>query len=225
LTKRVVRDAGVPTAAFQVVTGAVAPPPFDPPYFIKPVAEGTGKGVSPASIIRRREELAGACRAMQARFRQPVLVEAFLPGREFTVGIVGTDSRAEAIGTIEVHLRPSAEAEVYSYVNKERYKELVEYRLVHPEEDPVVAEGVRVALEAWRVLGCRDGGRVDIRCDGAGRPQFMEVNPLAGLHPEHSDLPIIATRVGLSFQDLVARILDAALERVPPAGGRAPGEL
>jgi D-alanine-D-alanine ligase len=225
LTKRVVRDAGVPTAAFQVVAGEASPPPFEPPYFIKPVAEGTGKGVSPASIIRRREELESACREMQARFRQPVLVEAFLPGREFTVGIVGTDSRAEAIGTIEVHLLPAAEAEVYSYVNKERYKELVEYRLVQPHEDPAVAEGVRVALEAWRVLGCRDGGRVDIRCDGAGRPQFMEVNPLAGLHPEHSDLPIIATRVGLTFRDLIGRILDSAVERVPPAAGHAPGGL
>ena len=146
------RDAGVPTAAFQVVDGEAAPPPFAPPYFIKPVAEGTGKGVTPASIVRRREDLAPACRALQARFRQPVLVEAFLPGREFTVGIVGTGGRAEAIGTMEVHLLPAAEAEVYSYANKENSEELVEYSLRRPQDDPVVAESEHVALAAWRVL-------------------------------------------------------------------------
>jgi D-alanine-D-alanine ligase len=217
MTKRVVRDAGVPTAAFQVVDGEAAPPPFAPPYFIKPVAEGTGKGVTPASVIRRPEDLAPACRDMQARFRQPVLVEAFLPGREFTVGIVGTGGRAEAIGTMEVHLLPAAEAEVYSYANKENSEELVEYSLRRPQDDPVVAESERVALAAWRVLECRDAGRVDIRCDAAGRPQFMEVNPLAGLHPAHSDLPIICSLVGLSFRELVARIVASAAERV--AGG------
>jgi D-alanine-D-alanine ligase len=184
------------------------------PLFVKPVAEGTGKGVTPRSVIRRREELLPACRDLLERYRQPVLVETLLPGRELTTGILGTGDLAEVVGTIEVILLPAAEQEVYSYVNKERCEELVEYRLVSAADDPVVAEAERVALAAWRALGCRDGGRVDLRCDDAGRPQFLEVNPLAGLHPEHSDLPIIATKVGLPYGELLRRIVASAAARV-----------
>jgi D-alanine-D-alanine ligase len=78
----------------------------------------------------------------------------------------------------------------------------------------VAAAAERVALEAWRVLGCRDGGRVDLRCDAQQRPQFMEVNPLAGLNPEHSDLPILARLSGIDFADLIGRILNAATARI-----------
>jgi D-alanine-D-alanine ligase len=216
MTKRVLRDAGIPTCDFAVAAGPedVRAVSFDPPYFIKPVAEGTGKGVSPESIIRRREDLGAACRNLIVTFRQPVLVEKFLPGREFTVGLIGTGPEARVLGTIEVHLLQNAEPEVYSYTNKEKCEERVRYQLGDPQKDPVVREAEKVALDAWRVLGCRDGGRADIRCDAEGNPQFMEVNPLAGLHPEHSDLPIICTHLGLSFVQLIERIMASALQRV-----------
>ena len=77
-----------------------------------------------------------------------------------------------------------------------------------------MAQAEAVALAAWRVLGCRDGGRVDLRCDAAGRPLFMEVNPLAGLHPTHSDLPILCNLAGIAYQDLIGRIVDAAQKRL-----------
>jgi len=70
-----------------------------------------------------------------------------------------------------------------------------------------------VALVAWRALGCRDAGRVDLRCDGAGEPLFMEVNPLAGLHPTHSDLPILADAAGIPYEKLIGRILKLGLQR------------
>jgi D-alanine-D-alanine ligase len=216
MTKHVVRDAGVPTTDFAVVkspedTATIA---FAPPFFIKPVAEGTGKGISPASIIRNPGDLGGACREMIATFRQPVLVEPYLSGREFTVGLVGTGSRARALGTIEVLLRAEAEQGVYSYTNKEQCEDLVDYRLVRPGDDPLVAETEAVALGAWRALGCRDAGRIDVRCDAAGRPQFMEVNPLAGIHPEHSDLPIICNHLGIAYRDLIAWIVESAASRI-----------
>ncbi len=216
MTKRVVRDAGVPTADFGVVRfrSEAEQFSFPPPYFIKPLAEGTGKGVSPQSIVRRSEDLANACEALIAAFRQPVLVERFLPGREFTVGIVGTGDQARVIGTIEVHLLAGAEPEVYSYVNKERYEELVEYRLGRPDDDPPVKAAEIIALRAWQVLECRDAGRIDLRCDERGRPHFMEVNPLAGLHPFHSDLPIICNHIGMPYQDLIREIVDSAAKRI-----------
>ena len=121
-----------------------------------------------------------SARELLRPFRQPVLVETFLPGREFTVGITGTGSRGRVLGTMEILLLPEAEAEVYSYMNKELCEDLVRYRLGRPDEDPVVREVERIALAAWRALGCRDGGRVDIRCDAAGRAQLHRGQPLAG---------------------------------------------
>jgi D-alanine-D-alanine ligase len=219
MAKRVVRDSGVPTSDFFVVENIakMVRPPFPTPWFIKPVAEGTGKGVTPASIIRDPALLTRACDDMIGLFRQPVIVEPYLSGREFTVGLVGTGLDAEVPGTIEVILLDTADAGLYSYVNKKHYEELVTYRLVQPNEDLQVREAERSALAAWRALGCRDGGRVDIRCDERGRPLFMEVNPLAGLHPEHSDLPIICNHLGIPFQDLIGRILQSAMVRMPSA--------
>jgi D-alanine-D-alanine ligase len=219
LTNRVVRDAGVPTAPFAVVAGPddLGAVDFPGPWFVKPVAEGTGKGVDAKSVVRRRADLARRCRELTERFRQPALVEGFLPGREFTTGISGSGQAARVIGTMEVILKEHAEAEVYSYVNKERCEELVEYRLVRPADDPLVAEAEGVALAAWRVLYCRDAGRVDLRCDADGRVCFIEVNPLAGLHPEHSDLPILSTKAGLSYDELIRRIVDSACLRLDSA--------
>ena len=216
LTKTLVARAGLSTAQFYVVESPqdITSVALPYPLFAKPVAEGTGKGVSAASVIRTEEELRSVCVELLNRFQQPVLVETFLPGREFTVGILGTGENARVLGTLEVKLLSNAEQDAYSYVNKERYKELVQYTLVYPQSDPEVAESETLALTAWRELKGRDGGRIDVRSDGNGRPAFIEVNPLAGLHPEHSDLPMIATKVGLGYQTLIRQILDSATERV-----------
>lgn len=221
LTKLAVRAAGVPTPDFAVIASLDQLSHVDLPYplFAKPVAEGTGKGVTPASKVARTNELAPVCEALLQRYRQPVLLETFLPGREFTVGLAGTGEQAEVLGTLEIVLRPGAEEDVYSYVNKERCEELVDYPLVLPS-DPQVAQAEQWALQAWRALDCRDAGRIDLRCDAQGRPQFLEVNPLAGLHPEHSDLPMLATRLGMPYHTLIGRIVDSAARRIAPAPRR-----
>jgi D-alanine-D-alanine ligase len=216
LTKRVVRDAGIPTPDFAVVEEPSqcrdVSLPF--PLFVKPLAEGTGKGVDGRSVVRTPTELEARCGELIARFRQPALVEELLPGRELTVGMLGTGNEARVVGTLEVHLLEGAEPGAYSYVNKERCEELVEYRLVRSADDPVVAEAERVALASWRALGCRDGGRVDLRCDRNGHPSFLEVNPLAGLHPLHSDLPILSTLAGMTYPELIDGIVRSAAVRV-----------
>ncbi|MBI5441624.1 MAG: D-alanine--D-alanine ligase [Deltaproteobacteria bacterium] len=209
MAKRVVRDVGIPTPDFALVeTESYADGlelPF--PLFAKPLAEGTGKGITAASKVRDRRELKAVCGRLLELFDQPVLVETFLPGREFTVGVLGTGTRAESVGVMEVLLRETAEPEVYSYVNKERCELLVDYRAARGELGDRVAA---CALAAWRALGCRDGGRVDVRCDAAGVPNFLEVNPLAGLHPEHSDLPIVCGFFGMPYRELIRRIVDEA---------------
>jgi D-alanine-D-alanine ligase len=217
MAKRVVRDCGVPTAPFAVVETMADLSAVDLPFplFAKPIAEGTGKGVTAASRVTSATALRKLCRQLLERYRQPVLVETFLPGREFTVGIIGTGTAAKPVAVMEVVLNAQAEAGVYSYVNKEECESRVVYRLAEDEE--ARAAGA-VALAAWRALGCRDGGRVDLRQDAVGRPLFLEVNPLAGLHPTHSDLPIMCTLAGVPYETLIGRIVDSARRRCGGAG-------
>ena len=213
MTKRVVRDLGIPTPDFAVIETEAEIEAITLPFplFAKPVAEGTGKGIDTRSKICTHDELRLVCQRLLMTYKQPVLVETFLPGREFTVGIVGTGSEAKAIGTMEVILKGDAEQHAYSYVNKERCEDLVIYRLV---TDSMAEKAEEVALASWKGLGCRDAGRIDLRADEYGIPHFIEVNPLAGLHPEHSDLPILCSQVGISYHELLDKIMCSAIQRV-----------
>jgi len=213
MAKRVVRDLGIPTPDFAVVEepGDLDEVRLPFPLFVKPISEGTGKGIDAKSIVRDRGELEARCRFLLETFAQPVLVETYLSGREFTVGIVGTGRKSRVIAVMEVLLRENAEKGVYSLVNKEYCEQFVDYTLVTGAEAERVSA---VALAAWRGLECRDGGRLDIRSDASGVPHFLEVNPLAGLHPTHSDLPILSALAGVSFRDLLGMIMASAEERI-----------
>jgi len=217
ITKKVVRDSGFPTPDFYLVEhkADALKVSFDPPFFVKPVAEGTGKGITQNSVVWERENLQSICKELLCQYHQPVLVEKYLSGREFTVGIVGTGKNAKVLGTLEVLLLDGAEKNVYSYFNKEHCEKFVEYHLGFPENDNAVQEAENLALKIWRILGCRDGGRVDLRCDEYGEPFFLEVNPLPGLHPEHSDLPILCNKLGISYVELINQIVTSAISRLP----------
>jgi D-alanine-D-alanine ligase len=219
MAKQVARGCGVPTPDFAIVAtpadAAAVELPF--PLFVKPVAEGTSKGVTAKSLVTTRAALVEACTELLAEYREPVLVEEFLGGREFTVGILGTGDGARALATLEVLLREGADAAVYSYRNKAQWRELVEYRLL--DAGALRREVEDVALATWRCLGCRDAGRVDVRLDDAGRAHMLEVNPLAGLTPDHSDLPIMATLSGMDYRTLIGEIVRCATVRL--AAGQA----
>lgn len=213
LTKVVVGAAGVATPDHRVVysTGDIGKIDLPFPLFAKPLAEGTGKGITAQSVIHNREELTGVCTSLLEQFRQPVLVETYLSGREFTAGIVGTGDRARCVGVIEIILKENAESGVYSYVNKEECEE----RIIYTRTDPQAWDACAgLALQVWRTLRCEDGGRVDIRFDGEGIPHFLEVNPLAGMHPEHSDLPILCTLHGIPYRELMEMIMESAVRKI-----------
>jgi D-alanine-D-alanine ligase len=220
LTKTVIRAAGLPTPDWHIVSDSSdigrCSLPF--PLIAKPLAEGTGKGIDASSKITSRAGLERACRGLLERYDQPVLLERFLPGREFTVGILGTGERAEAVGTLEIVLKPGAESDVYSYRNKEHCESVVDFPLVRADDDSQVAEAEAIAVAAWRVVGGRDAGRIDLRCDANGKPQIMEINPLAGLHPTHSDLPMLWTAIGREYVELIDRIIESAKQRVHARG-------
>jgi D-alanine-D-alanine ligase len=138
------------------------------------------------------------------------LIERYLPGREFTVGIAGNGKDARVLGVCEILLKANAEANVYSLHNKELCEELVTYALADDGEARLAATR---ALQAYRALECRDAARIDFRSDATGEPYFLEANPLAGLNPWHSDLPILAAQNGVSFVELIGMIIDASLAR------------
>ena len=213
MTKQVVRACGIATPDFALIETLDDLAGIDLPYplFAKPVAEGTSKGVDTTSKIKTARQLRQVCQSLLAQFKQPVLVETYLPGREFTVGLLGTGAQTRVVAVLEVSLRPQADAEVYTYRNKEQCEELVHYHLAFDRDADQAAE---LALKAWQSLGCRDAGRVDVRLDGQGRAQFIEVNPLAGMHPEHSDLPIMCSQAGMSYRDLLHAIVESASQRV-----------
>ncbi|MEP0773538.1 MAG: D-alanine--D-alanine ligase [Acidobacteriota bacterium] len=214
VAKRIVRDHGLPTAPFEVIRElddlsrleALAPP-----LFLKPLAEGSSKGISGGSLVREPGEAIDRCRELLAALGQPVLAEEFLPGREVTVGVLGNGRGMRAVAVMEVVFTDRAEAQAYTTLNKAEYERRVAYRLL--DGDPFAEQARTLALAAARALECRDVARVDLRADGNGTLHFLEVNPLPGLHPVRSDLPIMARLAGLSYRELVDEILTAARQR------------
>jgi len=212
MTKRVVRDSGIPTPDFMVIEtvddcNAVT---LSYPLFVKPNAEGTGKGINAASKVASHQELAKVCSDLLPRYPSGLLVEEYLPGREFTVGILGTGSEGYAVGIMEIHYKAEDAGNIYSYQTKSDYLSSVEYKIPEPE---IGGKCIEIALKTWKVLGCRDGGRVDIRADRFGVPNFIEVNPLAGLDKVHSDLPILAYMHGYDFERIISEIMHSARKR------------
>ena len=210
--KQIIRDAGINTPPFMVVNQPeeVKHCQLTFPLFAKPIAEGTGKGVEDCSVINTPEQLAEICLYLLNKFKQPVLVEEYLPGREFTVGVVGNGPDASVVGVMEVKYGDGVNS-VYSYTNKENYEGRIQYK-------PVTGEWLEqctdISLKAWNALKAYDGGRVDVRIDRFGKISFIEINPLAGLNPIHSDLPILCRMNGIEYPQLIGMIMDAATKRI-----------
>jgi len=178
------------------------------PLFVKPVSEGTGKGITEKSLVNTPAELLKMVEWILLEFRQPALVEEYLPGREFTVGIVGYGDEAQAIGGMEVMTINNLP---YSVEVKENYQNYCTYK---PLDADITDECKSVALRAWKALDAVDAGRVDLKADRNGKICFIEANPLAGLNPVHSDLPILARMYGIEYQTLMEMIMKAAIKRI-----------
>ncbi len=214
MAKHIVRGHDIPTANFHLIREVkeIKPINLEYPLFIKPIAEGTGKGISEKSLVYSYEELNKNAAELLTRFNQPVLVEEYLPGREFTVGITGTGIDAQTCGIMEISIKGNNNHEqIYSMFTKENYEGRVKYTV--PESD-IAEKCYKVALDTWKALECRDGGRIDIKLDKQGIPNFIEVNPLAGLNPIHSDLPILCRLNGISYEELINKIMNSAMKRI-----------
>jgi D-alanine-D-alanine ligase len=209
LAKLIVAASGVPVSPGKLITKLqdLDSCNLNFPLFVKPVSEGTGKGITEKSLVNTAAELRKMAEWILSEFHQPALVEEYLPGREFTVGIVGYGQDAVAIGGMEVICANNLP---YSVEVKENYTNYCTYK---PLADDIVDECKSVALGAWKALDAVDAGRVDLKADRHGKICFIEANPLAGLNPIHSDLPILSRMSGIEYQTLLEMIMKAAIKR------------
>ena len=210
LAKLVVASAGVPVSPGLLVTDIkdLTNLNLKYPLFVKPVSEGTGKGITDKSLVNSFAELKTMVEWILKEFEQPALVEEYLPGREFTVGVIGHGDQTVAIGGMEVITSGNLPYSVYV---KENYHDYCKYV---PLSDDIAEECKAVAVKAWKALDAVDGGRVDVKSDRNGKICFIEANPLAGLNPVHSDLPILARMYNIDYQKLMEMIISSAIKRI-----------
>ncbi|MGH7606967.1 MAG: D-alanine--D-alanine ligase family protein [Gemmatimonadales bacterium] len=226
-TKEILAYRGVPTAPFRVIERIAEldrlPLPF--PLFVKPVAEGSGKGIFVNNLCDAPAVLAERVLFLLARYEQPVLVETYLPGPEFTVAILGNggDARCLPIVGFDFATLPQGAPPVYGYEAKwlwdTREHPLPLFQC--PLDDAVPAtlqrEIARVALDAYHAVGCRDWCRVDVRVDRFGVPNIVELNPLPGIIPDplmNSCFPKAARVAGYAYDELVQDVLRIAWRRI-----------
>lgn len=224
LAKRIVRQVGVHTAPWVLMLSGDEPLPSDLsfPVVVKPVAEGSSKGITKTSVVHSEPELRALVRSLASRYQQGMLVEAFLSGREFTVGILGEGDSARALPPMEVvFCNPNDPNPIYAFEYKQQFSPEIRYDAPAQLDAPLREAIERAALDAYNALGCRDVARIDLRLDAQGRVNFIECNPLPGLTPDWSDLCMIAKSAGMTYQDLIGQILAPALQRLAQKQGRS----
>jgi D-alanine-D-alanine ligase len=215
LAKRVVQQAGVATPQWLVMTTGRErlPKGMRFPLIAKPVAEGSSKGVVSASVVREEVELRVLVSELIRRFPDGILVEEYLEGREFTVGLLG-ETRPKVLPPMEiVFLDAAGELPVYSFQHKLDFGNEVRYDAPAKVTDELGEALRKAARAAFAALRCRDVARIDLRLDRDGRVNFIECNPLPGLTPGWSDLCLIADSVGMEYRTLIGEILAPAIHR------------
>jgi len=231
MAKRIWMSHGLPTAAFQVFErpDEELQPEMSYPLFVKPVREGTAKGINSNSIVHDAEELQQRVAWLTATYRQPALVESYLPGREFTVGFLGNRllpgeqplSKAyDSLGfhvfpVLEIDTSPLAQSERGIYTNRIKSEMPLAINYLCPADIDAKLERQlkRLAVAAFEAIGALDVSRVDFRLDARGRPYILEINTLPGMNPEISDLCIMARADGMPYRQMVNDIVCLAARR------------
>lgn len=228
-TKEILAHHGIATPVFAVVNALTEiPQQLSYPLMVKPTLEGSSKGVTDKALVNNRHELVSQLEWVLNTYRQSALIEAFLPGREFTVALIGNGSDLTVLPIVEINFDtlPSGVQPIYSYEAKWLWDQ---------EEDPLHIFTCPAKLEpllqlqieelckaAFCALDCRDWCRIDVRLDAQGRPQIIELNPLPGILPrveQNSCFPKAARAAGLTYDEMLLAVVNAACSRLDlPAG-------
>lgn len=224
--KEILAYRRVPTAKFSVIrawplNGQLRH--VDYPMFVKPLFEGSSKGIWNDALVKNFGELKATVEKVWNTYSQPALVEEYLPGREFTVALLGNGNRLRALPIVEISfdVLPEGANRFYSYEAKWLWdlpdNPLDIYHCPADIDDSLCLKIENVCKKAFQVLGCRDWCRIDVRLDAAGEPCILELNPLPGIIPDpviNSCFPKAARAAGMSYDDLLLSVLNAACERL-----------
>jgi D-alanine-D-alanine ligase len=222
--KEILDYNGVPTPAFSVIESLSQLSGFNIsfPCIVKPLHEGSSKGIFNASVVHTKEELSCQVEKVISEYEEPALVEKFLPGREFTVAVLGNNSDARVLPIVEIRFDslPDGVNPIYSYEAKWIWDTIENPIDVH-ECPAKISQELKneieaVCLKTYRVLRCRDWCRIDIRLDAEGHPHVLELNPLPGILPnpeEHSCFPQAARTAGMDYTTLINTVLEAGINR------------
>ena len=214
LAKKIVTDAKIATPKALLIHDGEQkiPENLHYPCIVKPIAEGSSKGISNSSVVHEPSALQQAVLKIVENYQQPALVEQFVGGREFTVGVL-ENGCLDVLPPMEIIYLHDEPCPIYSYAYKLEWQNFLRY-----ETRPLLSQALRARLEnyacrAFRALGCRDVARFDFRMDHKNNLYFLECNALPGLAPDWSDLCLISSAAGISHQELIQRILAPALIR------------
>lgn len=218
LTKRLVALEGVSTPTWRVVNNQqdldqIRRSHFLFPAIVKPAYEGSSKGVRLTSLVENVKQANEAVESLLDIYRQPVMIERVILGDEVTVGIIG-NCPPKVLGVMRIVPKQKNEHFLYTLEVKRNYVEMVDYECPAQLDEKVLQRIEASSLKAYQALGCRDFARLDFRISAAGVPYFLEINPLPGLG-SHSDLVIMAEKMGWSHRQLLGAVLSTALERYP----------
>jgi D-alanine-D-alanine ligase len=219
LTKKILAASGIITPQWHVISqmkqlDEINWNKFVLPAFIKPAYEGSSKGITTVSIVKSTEQVIDIVTRLLECYHQPVLVERFIAGDEITVGIIG-NSPPKILGIMRVLSREHTPDFIYCLEVKRDWERLVDYECPARLERRILKKIEDVSLKIFQVLGCRDFARIDFKIDSNGEPNFLEINPLPGLNPRSGDFPIMAAKMGWTYQELILTIIKTALERYP----------
>jgi D-alanine-D-alanine ligase len=224
LAKQVLFYHRIPTAPFGVVHDLKKKQQFPPfPLIVKPLSEGSSKGIGNSALVRTSKQLKEQISTVLTQYHQPALVEKYLPGREFTVALLGNGVDLQVLPIVEIQFEqlPATINPIYSYEAKwiwDTVESPLEIFACPAKVSPQLKKRIQAVCQAaFGVLRCRDWCRIDIRLDDTGEPNVLELNPLPGILPNpdaNSCFPKAARTAGLSYNDLINRVLDIACQRV-----------
>lgn len=223
-TKEVLSYYKIPNAKFLLVQEINDLSNFDLsfPVIIKPVAEGSSKGIFNSSFINNFFDLETNLAELLQEYSQPFLIEEFLPGREFTVALIGNKNDLEVLPIIELNLHelPSELVPIYSYEAKwvvdTKDNPLNIFSCPADIDNDLENEIKEVAKKTFNILRCKDWSRIDIRLDANNKPNVIEVNPLPGILPDPDDnscFPKAARTAGMNYEEMINRVLNTAAKR------------
>ncbi|HYU51638.1 MAG TPA: hypothetical protein VEK37_01780, partial [Gemmatimonadaceae bacterium] len=225
-TKETLAFHGIPTPKFAVIEQledlALRTADLGLPLFVKPLHEGSSKGITDSNLCRDRKQLRAKTDFLLENYRQPVLVEEYLPGKEFTCAVLGNGAEATVLPIVGMNFEslPKGALPIYSFDAKfvwDRPENPLDiFQCPARITKKLQASIERVTLDAFRVLGCRDWARIDVRLDAEGNPNVLEVNPLPGILPDPADnscLPKAARAAGIGYDELIQGCLKYAAAR------------